>query len=275
MLSLLRFVPKNHLSFLVGAFANLRLPAALNRRLLTWYCRRYGVAMDEFTGSIDDYPSLGLFFQRDLKPGLRPIEGSVVSPVDGRVDEFGTIHQGLLVQAKGKKYRLDRLLGDSELAKHFEGGTYVTIYLAPGDYHHIHSPIDGRIVKACHIPGNLWPVNPWSVATIPELFTVNERITTILESDVGLVAVVKVGATNVGSITTSYNSFVGNKEFTWFTKDTSPRWQSFEEPIVVERGQRLGSFRMGSTVILLFESGVLAETIERGPIRLGAALPRA
>lgn len=280
MYPLLRFIPKNHFSWLVGRLAAVQYRTGFQLALIRWYVKRYGAKLDEAEKPIEAYRSLAAFFQRDLKPNLRPIGPGVVSPVDGTLVQSGPISAGTILQAKGKYYTARELVGDDQAGAYFDNGYFITIYLAPGDYHHIHSPVEGAISGSIHVPGTLWPVNPWSVERIDRLFCVNERITTLLESDLGKVAVVKVGATNVGSITTVYNRFSGNTGI-WFRKRRKQQ-ETFSPPKAIKKGDRLGSFRMGSTVVLLFERGELFSntggsapdtgSLKSGPVKLGETL---
>lgn len=268
-LQLLRVLPRNLLSWCFGRLAMLRLPAALNARLLGWYAHRYGVRLDEAAHPLESYRSLSEFFVRELRPGMRPVGPGIVSPVDGVISELGVIEDGRLIQAKGKDYSLDDLLQDPDQSPRFRGGFFLTLYLAPGDYHHIHSPVSGEISGFRAVPGTLWPVNTESVRQIPKLFCQNERVISFIESrDFGTVAVVKVGATNVGSIALAYDSFVANRisDFAGlavfsgiFDSSGRPRQnrfrKDFREKIPIARGERLATFRLGSTVILVFEPG--------------------
>ena len=272
MLKILYILPKRLISFLFGLIAVIPLPVAIREPVYGWYARRYGVVVEEADKSLKEYPSLQEFFTRDLRPGLRLIGPGVVSPVDGKIVEFGAIDSGTLIQAKSKRYTLGGLLKSSELAKRFASGSYVTLYLAPGDYHHIHAPVAGKISFSTYIPGTLWPVNEESVENVDDLFTKNERITTVIESDYGAFAVVKVGATNVGSIRTSYNEFRANPGHYLFGFRPSIVHKAYEPGIQVEKGERIGSFFLGSTVILISEDVTMLEQLTAGQIQLGKTL---
>jgi phosphatidylserine decarboxylase len=203
---------------------------------------------------LESYRSFGQFFARPLRPGLRPIapgDEVVVSPVDARVSEVGLATAGIMVQAKGIDYTVAALLGDAELARRFEGGAWATLYLSPQDYHRIHFPLSGGITGWRYLPGQLWPVNAASVAQVPGLFTVNERLVTLLDSPLGLAAIVAVGATVVGRVRAAYDAAVP------LTDQPGARAQrgDYAPPLPVKKGEELGAFEMGSTVILLFEPG--------------------
>lgn len=245
----LRYVPKNHLSRMIGRLVHARLPRPLARRLVHWFARTYQIDVAAAEHELHHYPSIGHFFIRDLREGLRPIEGDFVSPVDGVLRNYGPVENGKLEQIKGKTYTLARFLGDDN-ASRYENGAFFNLYLSPQDYHHVHSPVGGKIVKSVHIPGRLWPVNDWSLANIDELFSINERVVTYIQSTLGLVAVVMIGATNVGKISVVYDSFISNAAGT-----KQPVTRTYDTPIDIQAGARLGTFHMGSSVVVLLEPG--------------------
>ncbi|MCU1244202.1 MAG: phosphatidylserine decarboxylase proenzyme [Acidobacteria bacterium] len=257
----LRYVPKNHLSRTIGRFVHARLPQPIARRLVRWFADMYEIDVDAAGKPLHEYPSIGHFFTRDLREGLRPIEGGFVSPVDGTLRGFGPVANGRLEQIKGKSYTVAKFLGDPATAQRYEQGAYFNLYLSPQDYHHVHSPVTGSIVRSVHIPGKLWPVNDWSLANIDELFSINERVITYVDSPLGLVAVVMVGATNVGKISVVYDSFISNAA----GSDRTVR-RSYEPPVPIQAGDRLGTFHMGSSVVLLLEP----ERIDLSRVRLQA-----
>lgn len=271
MLTLLRYVPKNLLSRVVGRLARLRRPRWLVVSIQRWFVRRYGLVMEEASRPLEEYGSLLDLFTRTLKEGVRPIaagEGTLVSPVDAAVGAHGEIRGGRLIQAKGLDYALSALLGSQEEAEAMEGGHFATLYLAPTDYHRIHSPVDGRIVATTYLPGTLWPVNGEAVSRIPSLFAVNERVATKIEVGGGVVHVVMVGATNVGSIRLSYEDLVTNRP------GGRLETRRHERGLPVARGDELGVFELGSTVILLTSPGAFqSDPLEEGrPVRLGERL---
>lgn len=268
-------IPKNCLSAVFGRLAALKLPVTLNRLVLRTYARHFGVNLDEAQKELSEFPSLAEFFVRDLKPWVRPTGEGVVSPVDGKLTEFGKIEEGRLLQVKGKYYRVADLLRDEALAEKYRDGFFLTFYLAPGDYHHIHAPVDGRIKRAIHIEGSLWPVNRWSVECIDELFTVNERVITLLESSSGTVAVVKVGATNVGSISLTYTDVKSNRPpYLRFRRRSQVHQHELAQEVAVKKGERLGTFHLGSTVVLLFEANCFTPGTRCAPgvIRYGETI---
>lgn len=259
MIRLMALVPKNLLSAVVGRLAHVRLPTCLGQPLLRLFVRAYRIDPSTAELPLKSYRSIGEFFTRRLAPGLRPIGPGIVSPVDGRVRGFGAITGGQIEQIKGKTYSVSELLaderftplGDAPLAPRYTEGTFLNCYLAPPDYHHIHSPVRGRIVSVRAVPGALWPVNDRSIRAIDRLFAINERIIVSIESDRGLVTVVMVGATNVGRIGLAFDTIRSNH--------LPPRQQRavYATPIPVTAGERLGTFHLGSSVVVLFEPGAI------------------
>lgn len=254
LIRLLRWAPKRAFSSVVGAAARRPLPRPLRTPVYTAFARRVGANLDEVEQPLDRYPSMDAFFTRRLRDGARTIadgEDVVVSPCDGTVAESGLATGGRMIQAKGIDYRLAGLLPDADAQRRFEGGVYVTIYLAPRDYHRVHFPVDGTVNGFQHIPGALFPVNALAARSIEGLFTVNERLATFCHSAFGEVAVVMVGATGVGHITVSYDAVETHAR----GKGRPGARVRFAAGRPVRRGEDLGAFHLGSTVILLFEPG--------------------
>lgn len=270
-MALLRLLPKHAISRAAGRLARSRW----SRRLIPLFVRKFGVDMSEAALPMEKYATLVDFFCRELKPGLRPVDPDprvIVSPVDGTVAQMGRLDRGELLQAKGVSYTAEDLLADAQLARRFLGGRSVTIYLSPRDYHRIHTPAAGQVVGAAYVPGALWPVNPTGVRGVPGLFAKNERLITYLSTDFGLVAVVKVGATIVGSVRVLYDPTLGTNR----RGGRVERRPGLKGPRL-EKAAELGRFEFGSTVILLVEPGPLewAPGIAPGrPVRLGQALLR-
>lgn len=254
---LLHLVPKNYLSFILGRLAAIRLPAPLARFSVRLFARLAKIDPSTASKAIEEYASISDFFTRDLKPGLRPIATGLVSPVDGTLREYGSIGGDLLPQVKGRWYSLLSLLGDQQLAEQFNGGSFYCLYLSPRDYHHIHAPLSGNVVQNIYIPGFLWPVNDWALSNIEGLFAVNERVISVLETPQGKIAVAMVAATNVGAITVTYDSSIRTNANPG--REVGPAYiQKKEYPngIPVNAGDRLGTFHLGSTVILICQKGV-------------------
>lgn len=219
-----------------------------------------------------DYPSFNEFFTRRLKPAARPLEGdeqTIASPVDGRLTEFGRLSADRLLQAKGMSYTLQSLLREPpELLEPFHGGHFMTVYLAPHNYHRVHTPLAGQLDRGRYIPGKRFSVNQKTVAAIDGLFSRNERVALWLSTTGGYCAVVMIGALNVASLTTS------------LTGEIAPgpeRLLSPETPKRLARGDELGRFNLGSTIVMLFPRGAISwnEALRPGQaVRLGQALGR-
>ena len=219
------------------------------------------------------YPSFNEFFTRALRAGARPIAAGardIACPVDGRVSECGTIEGDSLLQAKGRRYTLGELLAQQPWAARFEGGSFATLYLAPFNYHRIHMPLDGRLHDTVYVPGRLFSVNDVTAGLVPRLFARNERVLTLFENEAGSFAVVLVGALNVGSIATVWAGDITPAARRRVSRVPSP-------DLVLRKGEELGRFNMGSTVILLFEPGRAAwnsELAAGSMVRLGQSLGR-
>jgi phosphatidylserine decarboxylase len=235
------------------------------------FAARYGIDLSE-CGELDTFRTFGEFFARPLRDaGLRPVAAGddvVVSPVDGVVSECGLAGGGKLLQAKGIDYALADLLADEALAARFTGGAWATVYLSPRDYHRIHFPLGGAVTGYRYVPGVLWPVNPAAVRGVPGLFTANERLVTVLDTPVGACAVVAVGATIVGRVRAYYDPTIPVTNL----PRARPIRRDYPAPIPIEKGQELGAFEMGSTVILAFEPGKVALDARLAPgarVRVG------
>jgi len=270
----LRCLPKNALSRAVGRLTDAHLPGALLRPAIRAFAGRYAIDLSECP-PLETYPTFGRFFARPLLPGLRPIapgDQVVVSPVDARVSEAGLAEGGRLIQAKGIDYTVAGLLADEALARRFDGGAWTTLYLSPQDYHRIHFPLGGRVVGWRYVPGELWPVNSASVSQVPGLFTVNERMVTVLDSPLGQVAIVSVGATVVGRVRAAYDAAVPTTDQ---AGARGVQGRDYDAPIAVAKGDVLGAFEMGSTVILVFEPGRVkldARLVPGARVKVGEAI---
>ena len=257
----------------MGAAAYARLPRSLATLSVRGFARLYDIDVEEMERGLDEYASLGDFFTRRLRLGARPVDrrpGVAVSPADGRVLNFGKIEDGTLIQAKGRKYRLDELLADTADAARFARGAWVTVYLSPRDYHRVHHPVEGEIHRARHVPGHLWPVNRLAVENIDDLFCVNERLITLVRGPAGEAATIMVGATSVGHITAAYDDSLETN------RGGSGRSVDYSPTRAVSRGDELGTFHLGSTAIVLFERGDLEfeALVADRPIRMGQAIAR-
>ncbi len=261
------------LSRATGRLCDLRLPPALLVRLIRAYARAFAVDLSEAARPPESYDSFNAFFTRALAEGRRPVAcgpGVVVSPCDARVSAIGPVPpDGQLEQIKGRRYSVDALLGSTQDAAAFCGGVHATLYLSPAMYHRVHSPVDGQIRAWRYVPGRLFPVNGLGVGSIPGLFARNERVCLLCDSDGhGRVAVVLVGAANVGRMTLAFTDLVTNR---------GAAAELFEPaaPVVVSRGDEIGAFNLGSTVVLLLADRSLAAAVEPGDlVRMGQPLWR-
>lgn len=247
-------LPKSLVSQVFGIFTRLRLPG-ISAKARDWFASHYQLNEEESEKPFSEYPNIATLFIRHLKKGARPIDPSaeVVSPVDGVLSQTGVFDNNSqeMIQAKGKNYDLASLLRSEEMAKDFEGGFWATIYLAPFNYHRIHTPVSGSIVSAHYCPGRLWPVNLGSVERVEGLFAINERLTTRIKmADGAEMLVVKVGATNVGRIALSYKEDWITNSSKLTRQNTRLDWFA-TSPIAIEKGSEMARFEMGSTVILI------------------------
>ncbi|GAB4192839.1 MAG: archaetidylserine decarboxylase [Wenzhouxiangellaceae bacterium] len=220
----------------------------------------------------EDYPTFNAFFTRELKPGSRPLPAdpnALIAPCDGAISEMGNIEEQSLLQAKGIDYRLPALLGgDDEWSQHYWNGAFATIYLSPRDYHRIHMPLSGQLLRTRHIPGSLFSVNDASARTIPGLFTRNERLVCRFRGELGEFTVILVGAMLVAGIETVWDGEIEGRRDGDIT-DIDHQ----ERQIHLRRGEELGRFNYGSTVILLFPTRPFQRHLENGAkVRLGLAL---
>jgi phosphatidylserine decarboxylase len=279
MLALLERLPQASLSRSLGRLADLPLPRALRQPVLGAFARAAGIDVDEAEKELTEYGSINDFFVRRLRAGVRAWPDdpdTAASPVDGVVGQHGVIAGGRLIQAKGRDYTAAALLDDAEEARRYDGGSFITIYLSPRHYHRIHAPCGGEITGARHVPGALLPVNAPAVAHIAELFPRNERVMCSIDSPLGRVAVVAVGAYNVGRISTSFDpAWAGPGGSVANRRGSAVEQRRYEPPIIVKQGDELMAFHLGSTVVLLFEpGGTLAVRPPGSEVRLGAVLLR-
>jgi phosphatidylserine decarboxylase len=247
--------------------------------LIDRFIRHYNVDMSEAVEpSPAVYPDFNSFFTRPLKPGARPQpeqSGAISSPVDGRISQIGRISDGRLIQAKGRDFALVDLLGGNDrLAAVFQAGGFATLYLSPRDYHRVHMPCDGRLVETVYIPGRLFSVAPHTTRTIPGLFTRNERLAAVFETPAGPIAMVLVGAIFVACMETVWEGVirpVGRDILVRrYPRKDGRQWR-------FRRGDEMGRFNMGSTVILLHGPGQAEwnpELSANQSIRIGQILGR-
>ena len=249
---LLEVLPHHLLSRVMFAATRVEWPP-FKDRLIRWVARHYRIDMNEAVESQPDrYPCFNAFFTRALKSEARPIASApehIASPVDAEVSQCGVADDNRLFQAKGREFTLEELLGDEKLATAFRGGSFATLYLSPRDYHRIHMPLDGRLEQMIHIPGRLFSVNHATTRAVPRLFARNERIVNCFDTAAGPVAVILVGAIFVGSMDTIWAGPVApatRRTTRWYYTDRD------RPSVTLSKGDELGRFNMGSTVILLF-----------------------
>lgn len=239
-----------------------------------WFVDQYDINMSEaLEEDPTKYKHFNDFFTRSLKPGIRPIaegEKAIVSPADGAISQHGPIKHGRVVQAKGQDYSVTELLGgDYELAKTFMGGSFMTIYLSPSDYHRVHMPNEGTLRSMTFVPGKLFSVNNATAQNVPRLFARNERVVSVFDTPNGPMVSILVGAMIVASIETTWAGLVApvRREI-----KTTQYTDIDTNPIQFEKGQEMGRFKLGSTVILLYPKDAMnwAEGLNSGDVlRLG------
>lgn len=222
-------------------------------RAIAAFVRAYDVDLSEVATPAGGFRTFDAFFTRKLVSGARPIDPEptgIVSPADGRIEDFGSMHAGAVLQVKGQRYTVSDLVGDPEAAAPYEGGHYLIVYLSPRDYHRVHAPTSGPVHRTRYIPGTLFPVNRIGTAHIPQLFARNERVAIVQESVVhGTVTTIMVGAIGVGRIELSFDDMQTNRGY-------EPGVRSYADaPIARDRGDELGAFHMGSTAIVMLPSG--------------------
>lgn len=250
-----QILPKKHMSLFVGWLMHAKMPSFLKNLGIYMLIKIYKINVNEAEFPPYSYSTIGEFFVRRLKTDSRPIgRSSFVHPADADIRSFGPINTETLIQAKGKNYDLTSLI-DNQAALDYRNGTYAVYYLCPGDYHRVHSPVSGTINRIVHIPGTLWPVNDWSVNNIDKLFAINERVYVEIMTEYGLVGLVLVGATNVGHIQLLFDDspFKNNQNCSY--KES----KKFTCQIPIMKGQELGAFRMGSTVIVIYNHHIKAK----------------
>lgn len=242
-------LPKQALTELAGWGANAKA-GRLTTAVIRWFVGRYQVNMAEAANSdIHSYTSFNEFFTRPLRNDARPLtQAKFICPVDGAISQCGAIKQGQIFQAKGHSYSATALVGgDVKLAAQFEDGDFATIYLSPRDYHRIHMPCDGKLTRMIYVPGELFSVNPTTARGVPGLFARNERVVCVFDTDNGPFILTLVGATIVGSMSTSWHGVVNPPR----TKQVR-EWTYQDQHIILKKGEEMGRFLLGSTVVLLF-----------------------
>lgn len=244
-------VPQHQLSRVVGKLAeseNLLVKTAVIQAFKSKYGIDLSIAQQ---ADALKYKSFNEFFTRALKDGVRMVDNaqdSIVSPADGAISQIGSIDDGEIFQAKGQSFSVEKLIGDPQLAQPFKHGQFATVYLSPRDYHRVHMPLTGRLTETLYIPGELFSVNQVTAENIPGLFARNERMVCLFDTELGRMAVVLVGAMIVAGIETVVTGKV---------KPTG-RLELNHHDVVLEKGDELGRFYLGSTAIVLFEKDKMA-----------------
>ncbi|PKO86004.1 MAG: phosphatidylserine decarboxylase [Betaproteobacteria bacterium HGW-Betaproteobacteria-12] len=265
-------LPKQALTVLAGKLAGAQA-GGLTTRVIRWFVGRYGVNMAEAANpDIASYASFNEFFTRPLQEGARPFaEADFLCPVDGAISQFGTIERDQIFQAKGHSYSTTALVGgDRKLAAQFENGSFATLYLSPRDYHRIHMPCDGKLLRMIYVPGALFSVNPTTARGVPDLFARNERVVCVFETATGPFVLTLVGATIVGSMATVWHGVVNPPR-----AGVVREWRYEEQNIVLKKGDEMGRFLLGSTVVMLFPKNALSFNPAWQPaaaVRMGEAM---
>jgi len=264
-------LPKQALTQLAGKFAGARL--SWTPAVIKWFIGRYKVNMAEAANpDIHSYATFNDFFTRALKSGARPLaDVDFVCPVDGAISQFGHIEKDQLFQAKGHTYSTTALVGgDAALAAQFQDGDFATIYLSPKDYHRIHMPCAGRLTRMIYVPGDLFSVNPVTARGVPGLFARNERVVCVFDTAHGPFVLTLVGATIVGSMATTWHGVVNPPR----TRDVR-EWRYDDQQITFNKGDEMGRFLLGSTVVMLFQNDALQFNQQWSPalpVRMGEVM---
>jgi phosphatidylserine decarboxylase len=262
-------LPKQAITALGGRIASAEA-GDVTTAIIRWFVRRYGVHMSEAADpDITHYRTFNEFFTRALRPGVRPIAAEdLVCPVDGAISQFGAIERDQIFQAKGHHYSTTALVGgDAALAARFDNGSFATLYLSPKDYHRVHMPCDGRLLRMIHVPGALFSVNPLTARGVPGLFARNERVVCVFEGPRGPFVLALVGATIVGSMATVWHGVVNPPRVSRVRE-----WCYDDGRVTLKQGEEMGRFLLGSTVVMLFPAPRLAFNpgwFPEGAVRLG------
>jgi phosphatidylserine decarboxylase len=247
---LLRVLPRTQITRAVGRLCDAKLHPRLASAVVNLYVRAYRVEMHECAPNGGPFHSFDAFFTRPLRDGARPPcadPGAVVSPADGRLEDAGPILPGGRLTIKGRDYEVAELVGDTAEVPRYEGGQFAIVYLSPRDYHRVHAPVGGEISLIRSLPGDLYPVNAIGERHVPSLFSINRRVAIVIDSKThGRVTVVMVGAMIVGRITVSVID----------ARDVPLGQHVIAPPQVVERGDEIGIFHLGSTAVVFLEKGV-------------------
>ncbi len=262
-------IPKQAITALAGKLASAQA-GKLTTAVIRWFVKRYQVNMSEAAQEdIGAYSSFNEFFTRPLKTGARKLsKAKYICPVDGAISQFGDIKANQIFQAKGHSYSTEALVGGNKsLASQYQDGSFATIYLSPRDYHRIHMPCDGRLLRMVYVPGDLFSVNPTTAQGVPGLFARNERVVCEFKSPQGNFILVLVGATIVGSMATVWHGVVNPPRIGHIKE-----WSYSDQNITLKQGEEMGRFLLGSTVVMLFPKDTVkfnTNWTARKPVQLG------
>ena len=267
-------MPKLAMTRLAGLVASAEWGA-----VTTWVLKRF---VNRYNGNMNEaahadpahYKSFNEFFTRPLKDGVRPLSSSEwVCPVDGAISQCGAIERDQIFQAKGHHYSTRALVGgDAALAAQFQNGQFATLYLSPRDYHRIHMPMAGKLLRMVHVPGDLFSVNPTTARGVPGLFARNERVVCEFETEKGPMVLVLVGATIVGSMATVWHGQVNPPR-----PGTVREWRYESQDVRLQKGEEMGRFLLGSTVVMLFPENSLRfpdDWLSTRPLQMGEAMSK-
>lgn len=267
-------IPQHLLSRIIGRFAASQL-TWIKQPLIRFFIKQFNVSMDEAKReTAEDFSCFNDFFTRELKEEARPLsqdKNVILSPADGAVSQLGSIKNGRIFQAKGQDYSLIELLGGStETARSFMEGEFSTIYLSPRDYHRVHMPVTGQLKEMIYVPGDLFSVNQTTAENVPRLFSRNERVVAIFDTEFGEMAMVLVGAMIVASVETVWHGLVTPPK-----RELRVTHYPRPEPVILQKGEEMGRFLLGSTVILCFEKNTINwhEHLTHGsPLKMGESI---
>lgn len=258
MSAITKILPRKWLSRAVGILVHVRFPWPLTSLLIAVFAKFYRINLNEVDDEGVGFQSLGDFFVRKLKATARPLgAGDFLHCADSAITQCGDLLDGRLIQAKGTTYRVDHLFDDPKAYEVYKNGFFLTYYLCPTDYHRVHSPITGEIEWMKYIPGDLWPVNAWSTQHVPNIFCLNERVIVNMQNAHGRVSLVFVGATNVGFIEMAFDGRLQGNQ------GQPAREYRYSPTVKINKGEELGRFRMGSTVVLLMDDAMKQHLLQQ------------
>ncbi len=270
-MSIQYFLPQRLSSWCIRKLTRIRTVWFKNL-FIKVFAKMYKINWEESKySSPEDFKTFNEFFTRQLEADARPIADSpLVSPADGKIAACGQLENTRFIKAKGHDFTVESLIADPELARDFKDGSFATVYLSPSDYHRVHMPAKGKLLRTIHVPGKLYSVSLKTAGQIPTLFAENERYVCLFDTEYGKMIVILVGAINVSSMATVWGGDV-----------TPPygrviEYQTYDRDIELDKGAEMGRFNMGSTAIVLLEKNselVLNESLKEGVgIKMGETL---